>query len=246
MTSEHSPAVNLMAEQLEARKRNRERWKKEAAALIDAHQLAFSSVVSMILRFSGRSFDKQSLSVEGRMCLAAQFLQGIEICESSISEGLYSQAAALLKQEMETLTAIDEFENARRKDGKTPNIGHGIIAEFGPVYGDLNNIAHVSRHEIARQLVTVDDAGTCAPSLIPQYNPELARFQYGNHVYFIIEAAKQTARTFQEIFAEGMSTEEDKWIFTALIILLKEKAIKLPPAAKKRFPDIKFDTFPES
>jgi hypothetical protein len=135
ITRKHSPAVDLIAAQLEVHEFVRARWKNDAGHLIDAHQFAFSAVASMIARFSGRPFEQQSKLIEGRMSLTAQFVQGIDICETSIFEGLYSQAAALLKQELETLAAIDEFENDRRKDGKTPNIGNGIMSGFGPIYG---------------------------------------------------------------------------------------------------------------
>lgn len=174
------------------------------------------------------------------MSLTAQFVQGVEICETAISEGLYSQAAALLKQELETLAAVDEFLRNSRREGRTPNVGNGALRDFGPIYGDLNSIAHVARADIARQLVTIEQGDICAPTLIPQYNRELARFLYGNHVYFIVEATKQTATVFEEIFAEGLSGEEQKWLTLALLILLKEDVIKLHPDAQARFPDIDF------
>jgi len=246
MTRECSPAVDLMAAQLEMRERIRARWKKDAGDLIDAHQIAFSAIASMIERFSGRPFEQQSKSIQGRMSLIAQFLQGIDICETSISEGLYSQAAALLKQELETLTAIDEFENGCRKDGKTPNIGNGIMRGFGRIYGDLNSIAHVSRHDLAQRLVTIEQGDLCAPSLTPQYDRDLARSLYGNHVYFIIEVTRQNARVFEEIFGEGLSKEEGDWFFCAMIILLREKVIELPPEVKEHFPNIDFDKFTQS
>jgi hypothetical protein len=242
-TRKYSPAVDLMAAQLEARKQVRASWKNDEGDLIDAHQFAFSAVASMIERFSGKHFEQQSKSIEGRMTLTAQFIQGIDICETSISEGAYSQAAALLKQELETLAAIDEFENDRRKDGKTPNIGNGITRGFGPIYDDLNNIAHVSRHDLARRLVTIKQGEICAPSLIPQYNRDLARFLYGNHVYFIIRVTQQTSRIFEKIFGEGLSKDEGDWIFYAIMNLLREKVIELPHEEKKRFPNIDFDKF---
>jgi hypothetical protein len=240
-TSGQSPAVDLMAAQMETRVRIRETWKTDAGDLIDAHQFSFSAAASMVNRFSGRRFPQQTASIEGRMALTAQFIQGVDICETAISEGLYSQAAALLKQELETLAAIDEFENDRRKDGRTPNIGNGRMRDFGPIYGDLNNIAHVSRHDLARQLVTIEQGEICAPTVLPQYNRDLARFLYGNHVYFIIEITRQTERIFEEIFDAGQSEEERTWIFCAMVILLREDVIKLPPDAKERFPGIDFD-----
>jgi hypothetical protein len=184
-----SPAAELMGTQMEERQRIRERWKKDAGDLIDAHMFAASAVASLTTRFSGKRFEQQSKSLEGRMSLTAQFIQGIDICEVAISEALYSQAAALLKQELETLAAIDELEKDRRKDGKTPNIGNGAMSAFGPIYGDLNNIAHVARDDIARKLVVFQRGEICGPTTIPQYDEALARFLYGYHVYFIIGLA---------------------------------------------------------
>jgi hypothetical protein len=243
MSEEVSPAVKLRSEQMAVREQNRCMWKKDAGDLIDAHMLAFSSVASMIERFSGKKFETQSKSIEGRMSLTAQFMQGIDVCEVSISEGLYSQAAALLKQELETLAAVDEYENNRRIDGKTPNVKNGTMNSFGPIYGDLNNIAHVSQHDLARLLVAVEMKDISAPSIVPQYNAGLAKFLYGNHVYFIIEISKQTARIFHEIFSQGFSVEEEKWISMAMLILVKEKVVKFPADIKEKFPDINFDKF---
>lgn len=235
MCSDYSPAVSVLAAQMEARAKVREQWKVDGGHLIDAHQFAFSSVASMIGRFSGRRFTEQERAMEGRMSLTAQFLQGIDLCEVSISEGLYSQAAALLKQELETLAAVDEFEHGRRRDGRTPNVGNGAMRDFGPIYGDLNSIAHVSQHDLARQLVTVELGEICAPTLIPQYNRGLAKFLYGNHVFFIIETTRQVERIFRQMFNEGMSEDEQKWLSLASIALLREDVIKLAPDALERF-----------
>ncbi len=178
------------------------------------------------------------------MSLTAQFLQGVEICETAISEGLYSHAAALLKQELETLAAVDEFVHGRRRDGKTPNIGNGAMSGFLPIYREFNKIAHVSWHDMARQIVTIEYGEICAPTLIPQYNQELAKFLYGNHVYFIVEITRQTATIFKEIFDESLSKEEEDWMSLALTILLREKVIELPPDVQARFPNIDFSASP--
>jgi hypothetical protein len=136
---------------------------------------------------------------------------------------------------LETLAAIGEFEKDRRKDGKTPNIGTGAMSAFGPIYGDLNNIAHVARDDIARKLVVFQRGEICGPTTVPGYDEALARFLYAYHVYFIIGLATQIERIFQEIFGEGLSKEEEQWLVWATTILLREKVIKLPPGADEHF-----------
>lgn len=236
MSSNLAAGTELMAAQLNARKAIRSSWKADAGDLINAHELAFSAVCSMIDRFSGRKFARQSRAIEGRLSLLAHFVQGVEICETTISEGLYSQAAALLKQELETLVAVDEFKLNARRDGITPNIKNGPLSDFGPVYGDLNNIAHPSRHDIVRHLATIEAGTICAPTSIPQYNRELTRVLYGNHVLFIVEMTKRAATIFQELFDEDLSSDEAQWVSLALVILLREKVVKFHPDNEPPFP----------
>ena len=88
----YSPAVQYLDRSHSERSRVRELWKKDAGDLLMAHEFAFSAIASMINRVAGIKFEKQSKDVEGKMSLTAQFVQGIDICEVAISEGLYSQA----------------------------------------------------------------------------------------------------------------------------------------------------------
>jgi hypothetical protein len=219
-----SPAVALMASQLSKRKEVRIRWKKDAKDLLVAHEFALSAIYRAIDRFSGRKFDPRGPSVEGRMSLTAQFLQGVEPCESAISEGLYAQAAALLKQEMETIEAMHEFVQGTRREGRTPRIG-GRLVGWGPIYGDMNSIAHVSRRDIALELVRVELGDLAAPSLIPVYNHELAKLMYGLHVFMIFDIARLNHDLFQELYGEGLDEEEFRWLFAATRILSEAGAV---------------------
>jgi hypothetical protein len=213
-----SPAVVLMANQLSKRQEVRTRWKEDAKDLLAAHEFALSAIYRAIDRFSGRKFDPRGPSVEGRMSLTAQFLQGVEPCETAISEGLYSQAAALLKQEMETIEAMHEFVHGTRREGRTPRIG-GRLAGWGPIYGDMNAIAHVSRRDITLQLVHVELGDLAAPSLIPVYNYELAKLMYGLHVFMIFDIARLNHDLFCELYSEGLDEEELRWLFVATRML---------------------------
>lgn len=245
MASQYSPAVELLAEQHAERAGLRTRWINESHDLNFAHETALSVLASAVKRNSGKKFHNSSKSIDGRLSLIAQFIQGVDLCETSISEGMYSQAAALLKQELETVTAIDEYERGTRREGKTPNISGTVLSGFGPIYGDLNDIAHVARHDIAVQLVAVSAGDLRGPSSVPRYNAGLARFLYGNHIYFIIEVGKQACKLFEEVYGAGggMTDKEKDWFFVAMTILLKEEVLKLPNEIQERFPGIDLAKF---
>lgn len=229
---EYSPAVLLLANQIEHRKVIREKWKSDAGILIDVHQVAFSALASVLERNLGRKVEDVSKAQEGQICLISHFVQGVDSCESSIAEGLYSQAAALLKQEVEIVSGIDEYQTEKRKEKKTPLIGKGATAGFGPVYGQLNDIAHLGRHEIAKNIVSGSVGDLTGASIVPIYEKDLAFALYGQHIQYIILVTQQLDALFQSIYGEGLNDEERGWIGSAIGVLLKEGFLKLPDDAE--------------
>lgn len=226
MTSSHSPAVTYLAQLTKHKYMIREQWRKDAGNLLDAHQLAFSTVVNMVRRNTAKKFETQKASMEGRMSLTAQFIYGIDICESAISEGFYSQAAALLKQEMETIEAINEHKTGTRREKITPKMK--ILKGFGRVYSQYNEFSHVSVKDIAKIIVCFDDGNLIGPSILPLYNKEIAIPFYGMHVFFIIVIAKQIESIFIDLFDDKMNEDEIKFLTIAIEILKKEDIIKTP------------------
>lgn len=229
MTDEtYSPAVRLLTDQMEHRIAIREKWKRDADILIDVHQVAFSALASVLKRNLGRKVENVSKEQEGQISLISHFVQGVDLCESSISEGLYSQAAALLKQEVEIVSGIEEYRTKKRIEKKTPSIGRGVTAGFGPIYGQLNEIAHLGRHEIAKNIVSGSVGDLTGASIVPIYQKELAFALYGQHIHYIILVAKQLEVLFQSIYGEGLNEEEKKWLGSAVGVLVKEGFLELP------------------
>lgn len=222
---EYSPAIEYLARYHEARSAIRARWKKDASDLLDAHQSALSAIVSMVDRVANIEFEQQSKPVEGRMSLTVQFIQGIDVCETAISEGLYSQAAALLKQEMETIEAVHEYETGQRRDRKTPRLN--LLRGFGRAYGEFNNYAHASVEDIHKSIVHFEEEGISGPSVIPQYQREIAECFYGFHVFFIICCASQMKKILSDVYELDLTAQELLWLAGALRILQDRDIIRL-------------------
>ena len=73
----------------------------------------------------------------------ALFLHGIDPCEVAISEGLYGQAATLMRQQMEILGAIDEVWLDKRNPRSTPKVS-SLPEEIRQHYGGLSELAHAA------------------------------------------------------------------------------------------------------
>lgn len=204
----------------------REQSKSENSDLLTAHQMIFAALISYQNRIQGKKFEPQSEDVIGRMFLVAQFLQGIEFTETAISEGLYTQAANLLKQELETIGAIEEFASDTRKDGKVPRF-HGIMKDFGRRYGEYNELAHPTRKGVVESLGTFDDGDKHGPTTIPQFNADLYQRMYGDQAMLMIVLFRQMRELFTKVFGEDWDDAEERLAASAAKILLAEGIIKV-------------------
>ncbi|GGF00348.1 hypothetical protein GCM10011611_02450 [Aliidongia dinghuensis] len=204
--------------QRNAQAATRKRWKADAGRLLDAHLLAFSTLVSIVTKKAGQP-GRTSASLSGRMSLIASFIQGVDICEVCVSEGLYFQAANLLKQELETIAAIEEFKIGQRRENRTPNISRAGPGA-GPLYSDLNAAAHVADQALLSRLITnIVSAEVIGASLVPMYNREASSHLYCLHVYLMVKCAIAAAETVKETHDEEMTDLERELLNSAVEIL---------------------------
>ncbi|MFC3860178.1 hypothetical protein ACFOPQ_05290 [Deinococcus antarcticus] len=110
----------------------------------------FGYLVNAKLGIPGLTSD----SIHERLLLLSQFIQGAHITEICIREGYYAKAAAVLKQEFETLTRVSALRQALKvRHGKLVNIQSVHRYGQGAIYGELNDIAHISKPDILAGII---------------------------------------------------------------------------------------------
>jgi hypothetical protein len=207
MESKMGYGINLLSQTIKRREENREISKEHYGLLLDAHLSATACIGSLLYKNNLKPA-KSNESISGRLSLIASFVQGIDLCETSISEGLYTQAANLLKQELETIAAIEEFILGSRKDGKTPNVKF-VKWNMGKIYGELNKVAHVSDRKAFDPLFQIGVSGKANPvSILPVYKKEISRELYAYHVSFIVQVAKHLIDLYKELYQEVATATE--------------------------------------
>jgi hypothetical protein len=211
--------IELMGDQQGTRKSIRDQLKSDAGNLVDAHMFAFAIAANAVMKKDSVP-GKASKSIDERLSLVASFILGVDITEVSIAEGLYVQAAALLKQELETITAIGELVEDRRRDRRTPNIGNSGFPWMKRVYSDLNAAAHVGDAEVLRGLVSRRISEEVAgAALHPLYNRDLSIYFYGLHVILIVLLALQIEDLHDEMYGERFTERENRTLLIVQAIL---------------------------
>lgn len=141
-------------------------------------------------------------SIHQRLLLFSTFMQGAGITESTIMEGNYAKAAASLKQDFETaVRAIALRKLIRTRDGKLVNVQNIYKNGEGRVYGELNDIAHISKQNVLLELLDgIYEGDVAGVSPIPSLNPHVARQMYSTHLYITFEITREAVFLFKEMY----------------------------------------------
>lgn len=217
--------IYFLEEQVAIRTHNREKSKHICKDLLYAHCLCCGIIKTLNDKFLS-TVGKTSESVSTRLPLISSFIQGIDICEVCIIEGLYAQAAVIIKQELESVAAVNECVKNNRKNKKTPNVQ---LVKFGinKEYGFLNGIGHVSEKEIFEALYKPKNVN-CPEykqpvSLTPILDEELCERFYAIHILLIVQIIEQLICLYFDMY-EYIPDEELKNSMECVYqILLKEE-----------------------
>lgn len=207
--------------------KNREKSKSAYGAVLEAHALMTGTLQKAFLRKNGVP-GQTTEQVSQRLLLLASFVHGIDLCETSISEGFYIQAAALLKQELETISAIEEVKGGARKDGKTPNVAYAPW-NLRQLYGALNDAAHVGKGDVLQTIIGMNPRGEAQPvSLTPRFIKDIAVRLYGLHTALLTWACWELDCLYCELYGEGLTDVEKRTLLIALQSLQRDGVLGIP------------------
>lgn len=225
------PVVTILRHHARASANNREEFKKNDINLTQAHAAASSALMNLASRSAGKNIGEVAEARGRQLDLIAHFIQGIDLCEVSTVQGLYVQAASLLRQEHELISAAQEAGAGLRKDGRTPHATFGILKNMGRVYGELSGAAHVSQASLLRGVIAEERSEMKGPSIFPLYHRELARNLYALHVSYIVFMAWVAGDVNEALGLGGLSDDEMKLLSSSLGVLADEGLITVQEVA---------------
>lgn len=228
-TEIHSPAVDFLADQQRRRALVRKAFKKEARGFLLAHELVLSGIASCLNRFGGKKWPPDldqatRLKVVQISQLTSLFLHGIDPCEVAIAEGLYGQAAALIRQQMEILGAIDEVWLDKRNPRSTPKVS-SLHADIRQHYGGLSELAHAAVPDYLNRMYTDIKGDLVGASIAPKFNKDMALFMYRIELGILFEFARRQEDTLKAAYGVDVFSDEEIRLFgTAMMAANKEAA----------------------
>lgn len=221
LDEEHSPAVQFLVYQHRHRSTVRKTFIREAGDLVSAHEFVLSAIVQFLGRFAGKKW-KSDLSDETRekikqvSQLSALFLQGVDPSEVAISEGLYGQAATLVRQRMEILGAIDEVWSGKRNPRSTPKIT-SLSPETRRHYGMLSELSHAAVPDYLNTMHASTRGTLVGTSLTPTFNKDVSLFLYRIELVLLLEFSHRQEAAIKIAYDDSEFTSEEALLLKAAI-----------------------------
>lgn len=231
LDEEHSPAVQFLVYQHRHRSVVRKAFKAEAGDLVAAHEFALSAIVQFLGRFAGKRWksdlgDETREKIEQVSQLSALFLQGVDPSEVAISEGLYGQAATLLRQRMEILGAIDEVWLGKRNARSTPKIT-SLSPEIRRHYGILSELSHAAVPDYLTQIHASTRGELVGTSLTPTFNKNVSFFLYRIELILMLEFSHRQEAAIKVAYEDSGFTSEEALLLKAAISAARSAIEKL-------------------
>lgn len=190
--------------------------------LLTAHMFAVGTIATVMSR-------KEILGVkvggdlQQQTAFISSFIQGINIVDSSISEGHYNQAAALIRQELETIVALEDLNQGKAvasEAEKTVRVPQSLVKLFG----DLSNIDEMAVQNMVKIVLASDPTelqnGTSGLVMKQKFNEQRSWSLFGFHVSLLIVLAVQINEYYVAMHGEGLDEIELQALVNAQKILL--------------------------
>ena len=176
--------------------------------LLTARMLAVGTIATVLNRTKDGSTEVANDSQQ-QAALISSFIQGINIVDCSISEGYYSQAAALINKELETIVALEE--QGKTVARKSSNLVR-VPLSLAKLYSDLSDIDDVAIQNMLEDILTPDSTelqnDTSGLLMTQKFNEQKSWRLFGLHVSLLIVLAVHINQYFEAIHGEGQGLSE--------------------------------------
>lgn len=215
-----SPASRYFHGQRLARMKNRAMFKKDVGDFLFAHEALVSAIALCLGRFGGKKWpeglDPGTAEKTAQVAqLSMHFMHGVDLCEIAIAEGVYGQAAGMMRQQMEIIGAIDEVWADNRVPNRTPNIGT-LSEEIRCQYGGLSELTHAAVPDYLHNMMTDVRGDLVGAAITPLYQKDLAIFLYRIEIGLLVEFVVRQEDALKAAYGEAFDEEETKLINLAV------------------------------
>lgn len=195
-------------------------WPDTLGILGQANEAVTACIASIAIR-PDRAYPVKALQEKlRRATIHSAFIQGIHAVEYCISNGLYAQAAALVRMEIEAVEGLRGIRQGKQRDGETPRLL--ALRHLGRTYGQLSGLAHLSTHELLSHIVNPEIG-----NFDHAFNANFARHLFGTHLCamaaFVLDLSE--FRPIKE--TERLSELESGYLSAVFGVLVSEKFIKM-------------------
>ena len=195
--SNHSPQQSLFDAIDSAAARAREESVRNYGQLWEAYSI-FDMLLTSLVEQGAADPDTVSKSASERISLTSNLIQSTTMVEGNISSGFYWAAAAVLRQQMETLARVILIRTGHSStESKSPNV-KVLPLGLNTSYGRLSELAHVSNGELLHDFA-LGESGESFASPVPTFRKAWSHGLFSQHITQLVVLAREIDYLHQEL-----------------------------------------------
>ncbi|WP_271179992.1 hypothetical protein, partial [Paracoccus kondratievae] len=144
----------------------------------------------------------------------------------NLSEGLYGQAATLIRQQMEILGAIDEVWLNKRNPRSTPKVS-SLPEDIRQHYGGLSELAHAAVPDYLKSMHTDVKGDLVGAAIVPTFNKDIALFLYRIELGLLFLFAQRQEDALKAAYEEEAFIDSELKLFGAAMSAANKAAKKI-------------------
>jgi hypothetical protein len=182
-----------------------EKYCIKSGPIYSALTAAFSCLASIAARPDRAVAPAEAKAKVRRAAIHLSIVQGVHAVEYCIEHGLYPQAAALVRQEMEAAEGLRGIRLGLQKDKETPRLK--ALRHLGKAYRQLTGLAHLSDHAILSHVTDLLGTG-----FDHTFNEKFSEFLLCLHLSALVGVALDMAELRPFIDTAKLAPQEEAWL----------------------------------
>ncbi|MEB2774558.1 hypothetical protein SYJ56_04530 [Algoriphagus sp. D3-2-R+10] len=157
------------------------------------------AILNFIQKCKSGIVGKSTETISEKLTLIVNYYQSVHHTEDLLLRGQYIAVAALMKKDFETMVKLREISAGKAKYGKTPNANHAP-KELKFIYGQLNDVAHISKNHAISFYVEKSDGYEVGVSASPQFKEEQFKSFYAYHLSIMQTILAEAISLYKEMY----------------------------------------------
>jgi hypothetical protein len=231
-------ACNFQGLSKQARERCRDAYREAETSQENTLRILIDGQIAQLPDKLRAKVDATDEKTSYQISVSASFVRTHFVITDLILDGDLVEAIVLIRKQLESLARLHELNTKplQKLAGKVPNIQNVLKGDAARLYGDLSEVAHMSKPRVGELLEIFRHGELIGPSLMPTYSRNSAAC-FDMNSFIAIYFLAWIVERLPALYSKYNNSEDKRLLAMTLKLALECGVIRIPEEQGKRATD---------